>query len=398
MFIKSTTLLSNKIIDFITLFVLFISYCISDETQVAIDKKTHNKLNNFSVEIHSRVDTTKAEIKEIAILYSNYLNSYPDKISDNPYWNEKEKKLYRDFDFSQSLLFQFPSENLLNYFKPKILSIEKEGLYYSIRTIFSAEGLDGDYRKSNPWAIHKLFAIKENNQWRLINSLPVITASWNKKTVGKITFIYPNSHIFNLDLALKANEFCNRLKEEYKFTDYEPFEYYITNSGDELGRLLNFDFFFAGYTTGMGLNEKRILFSGFGTEYYPHEFVHLILPKFDRLGLIEEGFATWKGGQGGKSFEESSRIFANELAKNDTITFSDILNKKWGWQYAAYYTTGAILCNLAYEKGGVDLVIKILQVPKGNDNAIANLSQIFDINESDFSSFVRKEVLKFKNK
>ncbi|TVP44772.1 MAG: hypothetical protein EA341_16275 [Mongoliibacter sp.] len=105
-----------------------------------------------------------------------------------------------------------------------------------------------------------------------------------------------------------------------------------------MGRLLNFDFFFESYTTGIGMNEKRILFSGIGSEHYPLEFIHLIFPKFDRNELIKEGFATWKGELGVKTFEESASIFAHESGKNDTIIFNDILNKKWGWQYAAFYT------------------------------------------------------------
>lgn len=144
----------------------------------------------IQVEIHSRVDTTKNEIKEIVTLWTSYLNSEPDKISDNPYWNEEEKLKYRDFDFSRSLLYQVPSNQLLRDFTPKILSIEREGDHYGIRTIYSADGLEGEYRKSNPWAIQKIYAVRENNQWRLKNSLPIITKNWNRKTIGKITFIY----------------------------------------------------------------------------------------------------------------------------------------------------------------------------------------------------------------
>ncbi len=82
--------------------------------------------------------------------------------------------MYRDFDLSRSLLFQFPSNQLLRHFKPKILSIEKEGEHYGIRTIYSAEGLEGEYRKSNPYSIQKIYAVKENNEWRLKNSLPIL--------------------------------------------------------------------------------------------------------------------------------------------------------------------------------------------------------------------------------
>jgi len=364
----------------------------TDQTATLIEN------SKIQVEIHFRVDTTKNEIKEIATLWANYLNSEPDKISDNPYWNEEEKLKYKDFDFSRSLLYQFPSNQLLINFKPKILSIGKEGNYYGIRTMYSADGLEGEYRKSDPWAIQKIYAVRENNQWRLKNSLPIITHNWNRKTIGKITFIYSPYHEFNEEIAVKANEFCNQVATEFQFPDWEPFDFYITQSGDELGRLLNFDFFSAGYTTGIGLNEKRILLSGLGSEYYPHEFIHLIVPKFERHSLMEEGFATWKGGQGGKTFKESASLFANELSKNDTVTFLDVLDRKWGWQYAAFYTTGAIFCNSAYKKGGVKLVNELLKIPNDSEKLIENLCLIFDIKKKDFDDFWRNETLKFIDK
>src|SRR5688572_18664782 len=106
--------------------------------------------------IHSRVDTTKQETKEIVALWTNYLSSKPDSIYDNPCWNEAEKKKYSDFDFTRIFIYPFPSAQLLNYYKPTVLSVEKEGDNYAIRTIFNAEGLDGTYKESNPWCITKL--------------------------------------------------------------------------------------------------------------------------------------------------------------------------------------------------------------------------------------------------
>lgn len=382
----------------IILLFLGLSSCQSQTYQE--DQDAEKKIDlvenkKIQVEIHSRVDTTKNEIKQIATLWSNYLNSEPDKISDNPYWNEEEKLKYKDFDLSRSLLYQSPSNQLLRHFKPKILSIEKEGEHYGIRTMYSADGLEGEYRKSDPWAIQKIYAVRENNQWRLKNSLPIVTANWNRKTIGKITFIYSPNHRFSPELAEKANEFCNQVKNEFLLPEWEPFEFYVTQSGDDLGRLLNFDFFFAGYTRGIGLNEERILLSGMGSEYYPHEFIHLIVPKFDRHRLIEEGFATWIGGQGGETFEESVKLFANELSKNDTVTFSDVLNENWGWQYSAFYTTGAIFCNSAYEKGGVELVNELLKIPNNSEKLIERLCLIYDIEQKDFDGFWRNETLKF---
>lgn len=385
----------------INITILLFFGLLSCQSQTYEDAQKTEKSNNLvennkiHVELHSRVDTTKTEIKQVAILWINYLISEPDKIYDNPYWNEEEKKMYKDFDLSRSLLYQFPSGQLLRHFKPKILSIEKEGDYYGIRTIYSGDGLEGQYRKSDPWTIQKIYAVRENNQWKLKNSLPIVTATWDKKTVGKITFIYPPNYKFSQELAEKANKFCNQVKNEFRFPEWGPFDFYITQSGDELGRLLNFDFFFSGYTTGIGLNEKRMLLSGKGSEYYPHEFIHLIVPEFDRHRLIEEGFATWKGGQGGKTFEESAKLLANELFKNDTVTFSDVLNKKWGWQYSAFYTTGAVFCHSAYERGGVELVNELLRIPNDSEKLIEKLCLIYDIEQKNFDGFWRNETLKF---
>jgi len=360
--------------------------------------KAFAQQTNIEVTIHSRVDTTKREIREVAMLWISYLNSKPDSLYDNPYWNNAEKLKFKRFDFSMAYLYQFSSEQLLGYYKPTVLSIEKEGDNYGIRTIFSADDIQGEYRKSNPWCITKLYAVKENGDWKLKNALPVITENWNKKTLRKITFIYPQNHKFNEHIATKASLFCDEISEEFKFREWKPFDFYITDSGDELGKLLNFDFFFAGYTTGIGMNDNRILLSGLGSEYYPHEFIHLIVPKQDRHWMIEEGFATWKGGQGGKTFEESAKLFANELDKNDTITFSDILNKKWGWQYAAFYTSGAIFCKAAFDKGGIILVKNLLDISPDDEKLIEDICKLFAIEKAEIDDFWRKEVLRFKTK
>ena len=357
--------------------------------------KAYAQQTKIDVTIHSRVDTTNLEIKEVAMLWINYLNSKPDSIYDNPFWNEEEKKKYTDFDFTRKFIYQLPSRQLLNYYKPTILSVEKEGENYAIRTLFSAEGPEGDYKKSNPWCITKLYAVKENNKWKLKNALSLITQNWKRKAVGKINFIYPPEHQMNELLAKKATEFCDSVATNFQFTNWKPFDYYITKSGDEMGKLLGFDFYYTGYTTGMGMNEERILLSGFDSEWYPHEFVHLVVENKSRHEMINEGFATWVGGTMEKTFEENAQILAQQLANNDTVTFDDILNKKWGWQFAAYYTTGAILCKLAYDKGGLIAIKKLLDTPPEDDKLIQTITELLKIKTTDIDKFMRSETSKY---
>lgn len=364
-------------------------------TSLLICSLAFGQKTSVDITIHSRVDTSKYEVKEIVALWTNYLSSNPDSIYNNPYWNEAEKKKYNDFDFTRAIIYQFPSTQILNNFKPTILSVEKEGENYAIRTLFIAEGLEGIYKKSNPWCITKLYAVKENNQWKLKNALPILTQNWKRKTIGKIAFIYPPEHQFNQKLAKKTLEFCDSVALKFHFPDWKPIDFYITKSGDEMGKLLGFDFYFIGYTTGMGMNDKRILLSGFDSEWYPHELVHLIVENKNRHSMIEEGFATLLGGTMEKTFEERAKILAQQLAINKTITFDDILTKRWGWQYAAYYTTGAILCKLAYDKGGVMEVKKLLDTAPNNDKLTQAISELFKINPSDVDKFMRAEILKY---
>lgn len=66
----------------------------------------------IDVTIHSRVDTTQSEIKEIAELWVDYLNSQQDNVRHNPHLNTAEKLRYRNVDFSIPYLFQIPTVQL----------------------------------------------------------------------------------------------------------------------------------------------------------------------------------------------------------------------------------------------------------------------------------------------
>lgn len=359
-------------------------------------QSNYAQTTKINVTLHARVDTTQAEVKAVAQLWINYLNAQSDSVYDNPFWNAAEKKQYKDFDLSRAFIYQFPARQLLQTYSPTVLSVVKEGDAYAIRTLFAAEGLEGNYKKSNPWCITKLYAINENGNWKLKNALPIITQHWRHTTVGRITFIYPPHHAFDSRLAHKANAFCDSLSKVFQFLKWKPFDFYITENSDELGELLNFDFFFSGHTTGVAMYDSRIVLSGFGSEWYPHEFVHLIVPPANRHALINEGFATWLGGAMEKTFKERAHILAKQLAKNDTVTFTDVLHKQWGWQYAAFYTSGAIWCEAAYKKGGLPMVQQLLAIPPDDKQLITALSQIFGINKEDVNQFWRSAVLEYQ--
>jgi hypothetical protein len=95
------------------------------------------------------------------------------------------------------------------------------------------------------------------------------------------------------------------------------------------------------------------------------------------------------------SFDENAKILSEQFAKNDTVKFTDILNQSWGWQYNAYYTAGAIICKLAYDKGGIAAVKKLLDTPHNDVILNSELCNLFKISEKDLNIYFRKEILKY---
>jgi hypothetical protein len=351
--------------------------------------------STIDLEVHARVDTSQREVKEVVELYTRYLSSSTDSVYDNPYWNSEEKKRYEDFDFTAKFMYQIPSQQLLRYYKPTILSVEKEGNEYVIRTLFSTDKVKGTTSMPNPWCITKVYAAQENGTWKLKNGIHNLTKNWQRKTVGKITFIYPPEHRFNDSLAQEANIFCANLADKFQLSGWQPFDFYIAKDPDQMGALFGFDFYYAGYTTGVGMNSNRMLFSGMDSEWYPHEFVHLLVENKPRHKIIDEGFATWNGGAKKLTFDENTKILAAQLNKNNKVTFTDILDKSWGWQYNAFYTTGAIICQSIYQQKGLAGITALLNTSVDDSTFMDELCKLYGIPKNELNNYMRKEILKY---
>src|SRR5688500_15203661 len=116
---------------------------------------------SFDYAVTNVVDTNNAEVKQILDLWISFLGSTPDSAYDNPHWNAKEKSEYgfEYFDFAgRSLFANLTARELVDNYKPTVLSIYKVGDHYEIRTLFYAEGLPPESEGSNPPAIIRVAA------------------------------------------------------------------------------------------------------------------------------------------------------------------------------------------------------------------------------------------------
>ena len=317
----------------------------------------------------------------IFTLVKNYFNSKPDSLYDNPYWSRLEKQILPDFDLSRVLVYQFPSNTLLKIFKPLILSINKKDSVYEIRTALLSTGKNNFTQ--NPWTILLYRAVKEEGKWVLSNYLSSETKHWNSEKLGNITFHYPEDHIYSYDNANKSVSFCDSTTKQFGLEAVE-FDFYIARSADEMGRLLNCDFFFAGYTDGKSYSENKLVFSGIGSEWFPHEIVHVLFREYRNVHrLVDEGTATWIGGLPAGSL--SDLIKKNTTLKN--FSFNELLNFESG--NLDFYITGGILCKYIFENYGLDGFKKMLVPVKTNDELYRMLESTYGLDQTKLNQIIK---------
>ncbi|MFZ6052566.1 hypothetical protein [Halocola ammonii] len=347
-----------------------------------------NDSNSLKVLVSSRVDTSNSDVRAVIDLYENYYNSKPDSIYDNPYWNKKEKELYRDFDFSRASIFQgdMNAEKLFRYFSPFVMSVEPIGEKYQIRVLFSSPTTDPEYAGSKVWCIQKLNAIREGEKWVLENLIVELAKNWSTEKVGFIEYVFPTGHQFDRKEANRADQFCREMIERFNPDYNEAFKFFVTNSTDDMGLLENFDYYFVGITTGKA--REGMILTAKGNEFYPHELIHKLLPPNpNRAHVIEEGLATFLGTrQDPMEYEQLMKKLATDLREApDKVNFKSVLSQSVSSNgYQTAYPAGAAICELVYEKSGDEGLIQLMKADTTTyKDIIKAVSSITELSEEE---------------
>lgn len=318
-------------------------------------------------ELSARVDTSQVAIKAVYQLYSDYLNAQPDSLYRNPYWNEKEIKNYSSkrtlhVERSADLMYTYyDAKTFLSYYQPKVLQIDSVAPNrYQIKTLFAKDCSEQDYKRSTPFGIVKLYAVRNaTGVFKLENVLNYDTRNWKKYQEQFIHYVVHPEVAFNRKEALNAVAFCKRIAEQFDLK-ITPFTFYLLPNTDAMGKLYNFEYWLS-YLGGQTVLPNREIFTTYGHATYPHEFVHMLFPMADEASkdcpmLINEGLATWLGGPSyNESFEEALSKTAKVLQKEPAPTFDDIVTFKIRnpFDNSIFYVTGGVICKMVFEKKGV---------------------------------------------
>ncbi|MFN8279738.1 MAG: hypothetical protein U0V49_05595 [Saprospiraceae bacterium] len=369
------------------------------KTESGVTEIPQNTRFKSNLQISSRVDTSNIEVNKVLTLYEKYLNSQPDSIYDNPYWNSAEKAQFKDFDFSRLSMYNgISSSQLLRIYAPFVLSVEPKYQKYQIRVLYANSDTDPLYIGSKVWCIHQLNATREEGFWKLENILTEKTRTWNKSKVGFIEYVYPQEHQLNTERAHKAQLFCQKIISRFNPKYHDSFSFYLANGIDEMGELENFDYIFSGVTTGKA--REGMILSGKGDEFYPHEFIHKLLPKNpDRGNVIEEGLASFLGTR-----EELTEylVMMKKLAKDfnrrNSYNLQNILNNQTDWNgYPVAYPGGALLCEVIHERKGDMGINKLARgKTKGYEEIIWLTQDILQLDQNNILRLIENKIKEFE--
>lgn len=390
---------SKKMIRFLIVIIIFSCKTESQKIESGETELASKEVLRTELQFSSRVDTTKKEVNDVLKLYENYINSHPDSIYDNPYWNSTEKALYKDFDFSRINIFNgLSSRQIFRIYTPYVLSIEPKNEKYQIRVLYSNSATEPNYIGSKVWCIHKLNATREKGVWKLENLMVEETKNWSVRQVGFIKYIFPGEYKFNAERANLASVFCHQMMSRFNPEFKDSFIFYLANGIDGMGELENFDYIFSGVTTGK--SKEGMILSSKGDEFYPHEFIHKILPVNENRGdVIEEGLATFLGTKENREeYLSMMQKLANDFNERATYTLENILNDQVAWNgYQVAYPAGALICEVIHElKGDVGLNQLARGKANGYDEIMHLTQDILQLDENKLKQIIEKKLTAFK--
>ena len=337
-------------------------------------------------------------MQKVYTLYKDYLNSRPDSLYLNPHWNvaEAEKYLAKNLQPDNFQLFDGSGYDLnyMQYYKPKVLQIDRvEDGRYRVKTIFMSRCEDEEYKAFSPIAISRHYAVKDaGGNYKLENAIGYDTRNWPVYKYKYITYVVHPYCKFNKNEAQEAIDFCDGIVKQFRLDPPEPITYYITPDSDEMGKILNFDYWLS-HSTGRAFPAFRELYTAFGGASYPHEFVHLLFPPSQpgkRAFIINEGLATWLGGPSqNETFEEALLKLSNDL-KEKEVTLDDIINNRYRnpFDNNPLYVSGAVICRLVYEKHGADGIHRLLEVPQDPALFKKGLKELFGMEYGEVDKMV----------
>ena len=360
------------------------------------------------------LDTMSVDFQNILHLWNDYKDSvYDDYMASRgddratgsqkamTFWEESEIQKYGNpslFQGNPDLFLCTFQLHPTNYYMGKefFIGVEKRNdTLFELRTMFFV-----DYPTENQLAgVFTLPIIKHSEEdYKFYTKLSLIKPQLQSFQIGWLTYYYPPEYDFNEKAAKQTFEVADSIATILQIKQPDGIEYYIFENKTEYYRSLGVDvspFDFIGcskiYPQGLSMNNGKRLFYTKDGETLAHELIHsLIREKGQKHTVFEEGVCSYYGGHALEPKEVTLSNLKLWLNENPQINLSSNLFKAYkdeGGRFVSdsilaytkeefnygdftnnyYYAIQMVICEMAHNKGGIQLVFEMLFDLK-NDN------------------------------
>lgn len=307
----------------------------------------------------------------------------------SPFWSTAEQQRWP--------MYNLAAFYLLDEAVPEILAIEPVGDTFRITTAFRVTAPPPATWYSN--VTLTVYAVREGDTWKLANALGPHTRTWQRTTLGPITYVYAPKYPFDRARAARAVAFTDSLARAFGVPPLVPITYYLLPDIDAvygvLGLVSPVKF---GAGGGLAQPVNRQLFSGTPTvgEAYRHELAHLVLAPLitpNSSYLASEGVPTWLGGTSGGDFPTAARTLADTLTARPALSLDSVLRRRY--PNPIMYASGAVLAAMLFEHGGTPAVKAWLQASPAGGDAQQTLARLLQRSWPDVVRDWRERTLRF---
>ncbi len=349
------------------------------------------------------VDTALAPVGDIFGMWRAFLEDRPDSLHPSPYWSRAEQTQYRDYLLGRDYLFQgFPKQ----FSSVTVLTITPavpgEDSLYVIKTLVGGVYQPGD--EVRLLGIFRVYAQRMADGWALSNAIRRVSANWIRERIGSITFVHPPWRRLDRGRARRSARFADSLAQSFGLPP-KPLIYYVADTPEGMFRLQGLDFVPEPSQAGMGAGRaddvNGLVFSGSPglQDGYRHEIAHVVLAPLRVSGrtpwLVVEGGATWSGGLQDRSFPALMRDFAFYLKNHWSYTLDSALTGSPPAGLETRYATGAILFQLAYERGGIPAVRSLFRMGETPSDLRLGFAQALGVEPDGLDAAWRRKVLSY---
>jgi hypothetical protein len=356
--------------------------------------------SNLRIDPMFEMSVEQFDLQKPLALWLNFLNSEND-LAASIYWNENEINQYGDSSYFLMMELDYSETgDIVQNLKhgTTIIGISENKGLYKITSKFEFKINDSTF--VNPYIFHVYAkSTSPNGELKLYNPLPINKELYmESEKIGNIEYIYPKSHVFNRKKAKKQYKEIKALAKKFDFT-LSDYQFIFTNDRESMYRLGGYDFNFQSIgneqPSGKADVKSRIVYSYGRGEYFPHELIHLFInPAWPRAhSWLIEGFATYYGGSRGETLDWHLKRLTDHLKNHPEVDLDNMLELRNMDVITGYrYVLGGYIIQLAYEKGGIKLVKKIMETGESDLELYTAIEDLLGINRNDLNEYIRKDL------